>query len=219
MTMGPFQARGRRHLREYVEVIHVATVVRFLAGVEVRLRHGGYDTCIARRNLIMEAMDDELGRAPPPSDLAAPPGHQAGWAPLRPERPRRFPTYEMCCSRAPRRRARVRFYMAAPLPLRRHVGAGLAGQAAAQLRSRLKPRHHRGAHGRALSAYELARDATVRIEARQGHWNGHVIGVGTGFFVNQRACSSRPGTWSAPPPPHRGWCGTWRSPPTSACTA
>lgn len=38
--------------------------------------------------------------------------------------------------------------------------------------------------GALLTAYELARDATVRIEARRGGWNGYVVGVGTGFFVS-----------------------------------
>ncbi len=133
-------------------------------------------------------MDDELGRAPRPSDLAAPPGHQAELGTVEAGAASEgCPTYEIVLQpRPPRRRARVRFYTWLLLFLFA-VTSVLASQVRrppSYVHVSSTPPPIEAPTGALLSAYELARDATVRIEARQGHWNGHVIGVGTGFFVN-----------------------------------
>jgi S1-C subfamily serine protease len=136
----------------------------------------------------MESMDDELGRAPRPSDVTAQPGPEAvqqghGAHPEAHGSPLEIVLY----SAPPRKRGRIRVYTWLLLFLFA-ITAVLGSQVRrtpTYVHVSDSPPPIEQPTGALLSAYELARDATVRIEARRGNWNGQVIGVGTGFFVSE----------------------------------
>lgn len=130
----------------------------------------------------MECMDDELGSAPRPSDSAAQPGHSA--VPVASEQGRALEL--VLYSAPPRKRGRVRVYTWILLFLFA-ITAVLGSQVRrtpTYVHVSNSPPPIEEPTGALLSAFELAREATVRIEARRGGWNGQVIGVGTGFFVS-----------------------------------
>lgn len=135
----------------------------------------------------MESMDDELGRAPRPSDLNAQPGPQAAQPSGGAEAAASDTSLELVLYSAPRKkRGRLRVYTWLLLFLFA-VTAVLGSQVRrtpTYVHVSDSPPPVEAPTGGLLSAYELARDATVRIEARRGHWNGQVVGVGTGFFIS-----------------------------------
>src|SRR5690606_22833366 len=149
--------------------------------------HGGYDTCNFALSRIMELMDDELGRAPRPSDLNAQPGPQAAPPTGGAEPDASGPPLAPVLSSAPQKqRGRLRSYSWLLLFLFA-VTAVLGSQVRrtpTYVHVSDSPPPIETPTGALLSAYGLAREATVRIEARRGHWNGQVVGVGTGFFVS-----------------------------------
>lgn len=132
-------------------------------------------------------MDDELGRAQLPSDFSARPGTDAEQAASIAGPETDGPGYELVLyNPPPRSKSRLRVFTWLLLFL-----FALTAVLGSQVRRTPtfvhvsdSPPPIEAPTGALLSAYELARDATVRIEARQGHWNGPVMGVGTGFFVS-----------------------------------
>ena len=136
----------------------------------------------------MEFMDDELGRAPRPSDLDAQLGPAAAQpGPVEQPEAQGSPLELVLYSAPPRKRGRIRVYTWLLLFLFA-ITAVLGSQVRrtpTYVHVSDSPHPIEEPTGALLSAYELAREATVRIEARRGHWNGQVIGVGTGFFVSE----------------------------------
>ncbi|MFA5550380.1 MAG: S1C family serine protease [Trueperaceae bacterium] len=133
-------------------------------------------------------MNDEPGTAPHPSDFAAQPGPNAEQAPVAARAAEGSSTLELVhVSATPHQRGRIRVYTWLLLFL-----LAITAVLGTQVRRPVTYQHVSDSPppieaptGALLSAYEVAREATVRIEARHGHWNGPVIGVGTGFFVSQ----------------------------------
>lgn len=134
----------------------------------------------------MVSMDDELGSAPHSTDSAAQPGRivvHVGPEALPPEAASSLEL--VLYSAPPRKRNRVRVYTWILLFLFA-ITAVLGSQVRrtpTYVHVSNSPPPIEEPTGALLSAYESARDATVRIEARRGGWNGPVVGVGTGFFV------------------------------------
>ncbi len=151
----------------------------------------------------MERMNDEQGKAPSQPDEGVKAGRYGGYGVTAPESQAQpgvaaphvltaeidgapfTPTELVLIATPPKRAGRVRLYTWLLLFL-----FAVTAVLASQVRRPPTLVHVSDAPppieeptGALLSAYELARDATVRIEARQGGWNGVVVGVGTGFFV------------------------------------
>lgn len=141
----------------------------------------------------MEVMDDELGRALRPSDSTTPPGlgsdqeHQerAGAGVPSSEGGSEAVTYDLVPYRPRRRGGQLRAYswlllflLAITLVL-----ASQVRRTPTYVHVADSPPPIEAPTGALQSAFEQARLATVKIEARVGSWNGPVVGVGTGFFV------------------------------------
>src|SRR5690554_1807365 len=135
----------------------------------------------------MESMDDELGRAPRPSDLNAQPGPQAAQPSGGAEAAASDTSLELVLYSAPRKkRGRLRIYTWLLLFLFA-VTAVLGSQVRrtpTYVHASDSPPPIETPTWALLPAYELAREATVRIEARRRHWKGQGVSVGTGFCVS-----------------------------------